>query len=143
MHWIRNQFFSYTSVFEWLKSLHFLRKYKENGLDYKKRKLPQIERQITNQLVNRNVNFVNNGSTDQRVSAHHWLLAGPWKNFISSRPMYLYIGVAHVIWNVLFVSLSPNRCQTLPWHHKDHTNSDSLKPPVQSSIMQHYTMFFC
>ena len=26
---------------------------------------------ITDQLVNSNVNFVNNGSTDQRVSAHH------------------------------------------------------------------------
>ena len=27
---------------------------------------------IMDQLVNRNVNFVNNGSTNQWVSAHHW-----------------------------------------------------------------------
>ena len=53
-----------------VKMAPFLRKYNKNGLD-KKRKLPLIERQITDQLVNRNVNFVNNGLTDQRVSAHH------------------------------------------------------------------------
>ena len=28
----------------------------------------------------------------------------------------------------------PNRCQSLTWHHKDHTNCDSLKPPVQSTM---------
>ena len=35
---------------------------------------------ITDQLVNKNVNFVINGSTDQRVSAHHCL-----------EPQYLYV----------------------------------------------------
>ena len=39
--------------------------YSENRRDHKKRKLPLIEMKIMDQLVNKNVNFVNNGSTDK------------------------------------------------------------------------------
>ena len=46
-----------------VKIAPFLTKYSENGLEHKKRKLPLIEMKIKDQLVNRNVNFVNNGST--------------------------------------------------------------------------------
>ena len=49
----------------------FLTKITKNRLDNKKRKLPLIEMKITDQLVNKNINFVNNGLMDQRVSAHH------------------------------------------------------------------------
>ena len=50
-----------------VKIAPFLRKYSENRLDPEKWKLLLIERQITDQLVNRNVKFVNKA---QRVSGH-------------------------------------------------------------------------
>ena len=41
------------------------------GLDDTKWKLPLIEMQITDLVVIKNFNFVNNRLTDQRLSAHH------------------------------------------------------------------------